>query len=43
MIKFKREYENRMKAEMQAEVIRIREFELSNIRLEEGEKYRLKM
>ena len=30
-----------MKAEMNAEITRIREFEISNIRIEESEKYRL--
>lgn len=30
----------RMKAEMNAEVVRIREFEMSTVRMEEQEKYR---
>lgn len=41
--KFKKEYDQRMKAELSSEVTRIREFELANIRLDEAEKYRLKM
>jgi len=40
--KFKREYDQRMKAELNAEIARIREFELANIRLDEAEKYRIK-
>ncbi|KRX11042.1 hypothetical protein PPERSA_05151 [Pseudocohnilembus persalinus] len=38
MERFKKEYETRMKADMQAEITRIRNFEISNIRLEENEK-----
>jgi len=41
--KFKKEYDQRMKAELASEITRIREFELANIRLDEAEKYRLKM
>jgi len=41
--KFKKEYDQRMKAELNSEITRIREFELANIRLDEAEKYRLKM
>jgi len=32
-----------MKAELNAEVVRIREFEISNIKIEEAEKYRAQM
>ncbi|KAL4502122.1 hypothetical protein ABPG72_000357 [Tetrahymena utriculariae] len=38
--RFKREFENRLKAEMNAEVVRIREFEMAAVRMEEQEKYR---
>lgn len=41
--KFKREYEMRMKAEMAAEITRVREFEIANVRMEEAEKFRLQM
>lgn len=43
MIKWKKEYEQRMKADMAAELTRIRQFELSNIRLEEQEKCQLQV
>ena len=33
MNKWKKEYESRMKLDMQAELVRIRQFEISNIRL----------
>lgn len=36
MEKFKRDYEVRMKADAEAELTRIRNFELANIRLEEA-------
>lgn len=39
----KRDYEQRMKAELQAEVTRIREFECQSIRMEEVEKQRHRM
>lgn len=31
----------RMKAEMAAEITRVREFEIANVRMEEAEKFRL--
>lgn len=40
LFKFKKEYDQRMKAEMQCEITRIREFEISNIKIEESEKFR---
>jgi hypothetical protein len=43
MNKFKKDFESRMKAEMNAEIVRIREFEISNVRLEEAEKCRNEM
>ena len=43
LLKFKKEYDLRMKAEMNAEITRIREFEISNIKIEEQEKNRLNM
>ncbi|EGR28012.1 hypothetical protein IMG5_184820 [Ichthyophthirius multifiliis] len=38
--KYKRDFEIRMKAEMNTEIVRIREFEISQIRMEEQEKNR---
>lgn len=43
MNQFKKDYETRMKAEMQAELTRIREFEISAIRMQEADTYREKM
>lgn len=40
MLKFKKEYEKRMQAELNAEITKVREFEMANVRLEEAEKYR---
>lgn len=39
----KKDYDQRFKAELSAEVARIKEFEAQNIRLEEADKYRSKM
>jgi DNA repair exonuclease SbcCD ATPase subunit len=43
LTKMKREFEARLKAEVNAEVTRVREFEVSALRLEEAERYRMKM
>ena len=43
LLKYKKAFERRAKDEMDAEMRRFKEFEISNMRLEESEKYRLKM
>jgi len=40
MAKFKKDYERRMQAELNAEITKVREFEIASVRLEEAEKYR---
>jgi oral-facial-digital syndrome 1 protein len=42
MLKMKRDLEQRMKAELQAEIAKIREFETQEIRLQEADKHRTK-
>ena len=42
MLKMKKDLDLRMRAEIQAETGRIREFEAQNIRLEEANKHRVK-
>ena len=43
MVKYKREVDARMRADLAAEIARIREIEMSSVRLEEASKYRVKM
>lgn len=42
-LRLKREYEAKMKTELEAEISRIRDFEIAALKIEEAEKYRLKM
>jgi len=39
MQRFKKEFMTRMEAEKQAELVRIREFELASIRIDEANKF----
>lgn len=43
LLKLKKDYDMRLKAELNAEITRVKEFEVSNMRLEEADKYRSKM
>ncbi len=43
MVKYKREVDAKMREDLAAEIARIREIEMSSVRLEEASKYRVKM
>ena len=43
MVKYKREWDIRMKEELRQEIDRIREVEVSNVRLQEAARYRVKV
>ena len=42
-LRVKREYEAKMKTDLEAEIARIKDFEIASIRIDEAEKYRIKM
>lgn len=40
MLKYKRECEEKFKEDLESEIRRLKEFELSKLKIEEGQKYR---